>query len=305
MKSIPQISCDELVARLADQNPPILIDVLPEEEFGLVHLPGAKNACVYNVTFLDDVAKLVPDRAKSVVLYGSSALSLASTTAAEKLVAAGYGALVDYRGGIEDWLSAGHPTEGNRSDEKPESKLRDGMHEIDRETSKVEWTGRNLTGAHSGILKLSDGSIEVAGGQPLRGSFTLDMNSIANADIEDGDMRQLLIEHLKSDDFFDVQRFPEAKFRISKCTAVPGAKPGRPNYEITGELTMKGVTREIVFPAMLGLTTDGVLAADAHFDIDRTQWNVLYGSGKFYEKLGKHLVNDEISLALKLITRAI
>jgi hypothetical protein len=52
----------------------------------------------------------------------------------------------------------------------------------------------------------------------------------------------------------------------------------------------------------MGPTADGLLAADAHFDIDRTRWSALYGSGKFYEKLGKHLVNDEVSLALKIIT---
>jgi hypothetical protein len=60
------------------------------------------------------------------------------------------------------------------------------------------------------------------------------------------------------------------------------------------------VSNEVTFPAMLAPAADGLLAADAHFDIDRTRWNVLYSSGKFYEKLGKHLVNDEISLALKL-----
>ena len=72
---------------------------------------------------------------------------------------------------------------------------------------------------------------------------------------------------------------------------------------MAGELTLKGVRRALAFPAILGPTPDGTLAADAHFDIDRTEWNVLYGSGKFYEKLGKHLVNDVISLALKLVTQ--
>jgi polyisoprenoid-binding protein YceI len=72
--------------------------------------------------------------------------------------------------------------------------------------------------------------------------------------------------------------------------------------QVTGELTLKSVTNEIAFPAIIGLTPDGLIAADAHFDIDRTRWNVLYGSGKFYEKLGKHLVNDAVSLALKLVT---
>jgi polyisoprenoid-binding protein YceI len=83
---------------------------------------------------------------------------------------------------------------------------------------------------------------------------------------------------------------------------LPDAQRGNPNWEVVGELTLKSITNPISFPAMIGLTPDGLIAADAHFDIDRTRWNVLYGSGKYYEKLGKHLVSDEVSLALKLLT---
>jgi polyisoprenoid-binding protein YceI len=83
---------------------------------------------------------------------------------------------------------------------------------------------------------------------------------------------------------------------------LPDAPLGNPNFQISGDLTLKGVTRELGFRTILAPTPDGLLAADAHFDIDRTHWNVLYGSGKFYEKLGKHLVNDEISIALKFVT---
>jgi polyisoprenoid-binding protein YceI/rhodanese-related sulfurtransferase len=302
MKSVPQISRDELIARLATRHPPLVIDVLPEEEFKAAHLPGAKNACVFNVTFLDDIKKLVPDRATELVLYGSSARDLASTTAAEKLLAAGYNTVNDYRGGFADWRAAGQPVDGDPGAQVREARPRDGTHQIDVKKSKVEWTGRNLTSEHTGTIKLREGSIEIVDGRLLSGSFTLDMRSIEDVDIEDEGMRQLLVHHLKSDDFFDVQRFPDAEFRVSRIKILPDAKAGNPNCELAGELKMKGVVREIAFRTILGQTPEGVLAADAHFDIDRTKWNVVYGSGKFYEKLGKHLVNDEISLALKLIT---
>lgn len=199
-------------------------------------------------------------------------------------------------------VQAGQAVEGDASAQKREPTPRDGIHQIDLEKSKVEWTGRNLTGAHSGTLKLRQGRIEIENGRLVRGSFSLDMDSMKNSDIDDGKMREMLIAHLKSNDFFDVARFPTANFQLSKIAPLADAPPGSPNCDVTGELTLKGVRRELTFRAVLGHTPDGTLAADAHFDIDRTQWNVLYGSGKFYEKLGKHLVHDEISLALKLVT---
>lgn len=300
--STPQISRDELALRLSEPNQPLVIDVLPEEEYKVAHLPGAQNACIFNVTFLDDVKKLASDQSKTLVLYGSSFRDLASATAAEKLRAAGYTQVADYRGGLEDWRAAGQPIEGNPIAAKSSMTPRDGIHRINVEKSRIEWTGRNLTSAHNGTMKLQAGQLEVQEGRPVRGAFTIDMDSIDNMDIEDSKMRQILIWHLKSDDFFDVQRFPRAEFQLSKFKALPDAQRGNPNWEVTGELTLKAVMGEITFPAILALTPEGLFAADAHFDIDRTHWHVLYGSGKFYEKLGKHLVHDLVSLALKLLT---
>ena len=300
--SIQQISRDELASRLGEPNQPLVIDVLPEEEYAAAHLPGVKNACVFNISFLDDVRNLASDRSKPLVLYGASADDLASATATEKLLAAGYTHVTDYRGGLDDWRTAGHPIERNPGIPRRNITPLDGIHRINVEKSRIEWTGRNLASAHSGIIKLSSGQIEVREGRPVRGEFMLDMDSIENLDIQDSGMRQVLIRHLKSDDFFDVRRFPSAEFRLLKITPLPAAQPGNPNWEVTGELTLKTVTNEIAFPAMIGQIPDGLIAADAHFDIDRTRWKVLYGSGKFYEKLGKHLVNDQVSLALKLVT---
>jgi polyisoprenoid-binding protein YceI len=302
MNSTRQISLDELTSQLAEIPATLIIDVLSAEEFKSAHLPGARNACVFDMTFLDDVKKLAPDLVTPLILYSSSVRNLASHTAAEKLAAAGYTHLADYRGGLENWRAAGHAVEGYADAVVPESKTRDGTHQIDLDKSKVEWTGRNLIGAHSGTLKLREGNIQIENGRPMRGSFSLEMQSIECTDLTDGNMRGILETHLKSDDFFDVSRFPEAVFLLSQITPLQDAPPGNPNCEITGDLNLKGATRNLVFRAILAPTPEGLLAVDAHFDIDRTQWNVLYGSGKFYEKLGKHLVNDEISLTIKIIT---
>jgi rhodanese-related sulfurtransferase/polyisoprenoid-binding protein YceI len=299
-KPAQQISREDLASQLSSPAPPLVIDVRLEEEYQTAHVPGAKNACVFKITFIDDVKKLAVEPSKPLVVYGSSSRDLASATAAEKLMAAGYKQVSDYGGGLEDWRAGGGPTEGTGAAARGVSRLRDGSHQLNLETSRLEWTGRNLTTTHHGTVKLRAGHIEVREGRPLGGAFTVDMDSLENLTIQEPKLRQVLVWHLKSDDFFDVQHFPVAELQLSKITALPNARPGSPNYQINGTLTLKGVSGEVAFPAILAPGADGLLAADAHFDIDRTRWNVLYGSGKFYEKLGMHLVNDEISLALKL-----
>src|SRR5262245_58789202 len=111
--SPPQISREELISRLAGPNPPLVVDVLTNEDYDAAHVPGARNACVSNVTFLDDMKQLAPDQSKPLVLYGASVRDLASTTAAEKLIAAVYTQVSDYRGGLEDWRAAGQRIEAN------------------------------------------------------------------------------------------------------------------------------------------------------------------------------------------------
>jgi polyisoprenoid-binding protein YceI/rhodanese-related sulfurtransferase len=291
----------ELKDLLASGQPPLLIDVSPAEYFRAVHLPGAKNACVYEVTFLDQVGAIIPDKAAAIVLYGSSAHSLASTTAAEKLDRTGYTHVRDYRGGLEDWQSAGLPLE--RAGEPPHKEQpRQGRHEIDTDKSKVEWTGRNINGAHTGSLAIKQGWLEVTGPDAATGEVTLDMESLANTDLTDSKLNRMLIAHLKSDDFFDTVRFPIATFHLRHVTVNPQARPGSINADIDGDLTLKGVTEGIAFPAIIEVLPGGALSAEAHFDIDRTRWNVIYGSGKFYERLGQNLVHDCVSLSLHIVT---
>lgn len=280
-----------------------LIDVLPREFYEEIHLPGAVNACVYDVDFLAQVNKLVPDKNKPIVVYGSAPSSKAAFQAMQKLTAAGYVGVSFYKGGVTDWRRAGHPVEGTGTPPAPPPKVKNKVYIIDPVLSRVEWTGRNLAGSHHGVISILDGKIPIQHGMPVNASFTIDMDSIIDLDLKDPAWNAILVAHLKSDDFFDVTHFPTAQFDATAFRPLDGVQAGAPNFEISGKLTIKGITHTITFPAIISLAESGSLVAEAHFDIDRTQWNVVYGSGKFFEKLGRHLVNDHITLQLRLVAK--
>ena len=127
------------------------------------------------------------------------------------------------------------------------------------------------------------------------------MHSIQNQSVEDPKLRPVLDSHLKSDDFFDVERYPTAELKLRSAKLLPDATPGAPNYEFTADLTIKDVSRPITFPAVVSLGEDGALTSVGQIEIDRTKWNVLYGSGRFFKMLGMHLVNDMITLLVKIV----
>jgi rhodanese-related sulfurtransferase len=279
----------------------ILLDVLPGEFFAEQHLPGAGNACVYEVTFLDQVRAITPDLDRPIIVYGSSCRSRASATAATKLSAAGYHAVYDYAGGLEAWEAAGYPLERNPEQAVAIPRLRDTTYVVDVEKSVLLWVGRSLTGRHYGSINMAEGELTLARGKIVRGRLILAMETIRNFDLADADYNTLLISHLKSDDFFNVSRFPTASFELGAASLIPDATPGTANHQITGVLTIKGVSNQVAFPALIAPRPDGGLSAQAHLDIDRTQWGVQYGSGKLFERLGMHLVNDIISLELQVV----
>ena len=313
------ITRDELKSWLDEKRDDfVLIDTALPEHFAAAHLPGAQNACVFEVTFLDQVGALEgiqagllaratghgPVRERRVVVYGSSERSLASADAAEKLVATGFEHVRDYRGGLADWHAAGLPVEGDSASPQPPP-LQDRDYVIDPKTSTVEWIGRSPGGKHQGTIEVSQGVITVRREVAVGGRFTLDMTTIVNTDLINPLMKGSLERHLQSEDFFDVKNYPQAHFTFSGADPMADAAPGLPNYTVRGRLVLKGVDKPVTFPAQIGHSPegDGSLVARANFDFDRTQWNVLYGSGRFYENLGKHLVNDLVTLDLKIVAR--
>ncbi|MGA7391492.1 MAG: YceI family protein [Terrimicrobiaceae bacterium] len=298
------ISPDELTERLKRSPRPILVDVRLEHDYAFAHLPDARNNCVFEVAFLDRMAGVAPEKGAAVCVYGATADSYEARMAAEKLSRAGYIEVLELREGLEGWKAAGLPlaveNEQKTFDSAPTP---NGWREIDLAESRVEWQGRNLLNKHFGQVALKGGKLLFDEGQIVAGEFHLDMGTMTCRDLEGDPLHDVLIAHLVSHDFFDVELFPEARFAILKTERIAGATPGAPNLAVRGELTLKDVTRPVEFVATAGFTAEGKAAAQSAFAIDRTQWNVLYGSGKYFRNLGDHLVNDPIEIQLRVVEK--
>lgn len=280
-----------------------LVDLAPDESFALAHLPEAKNACVYGVDFLQRCAEIAPDRSQIIVIYGTSSRSRATTTAAEKLAAAGYSQIREFPGGIEEWVVEGRPLEADESDESARSiELSDGRWVVDATESLIRWSGRNFNSVHTGTLQLRRGHLDLARNTLKEAAFEIDMKSLANDDVENGEMRQVLIDHLASDDFFDVGQHPVSTFEAAVAVPINRAREDAPNFYLAGRLSLKGTIALVSFPLQVAFD-EGELRANGVVEIDRTRWGVSYGSNRFYESLAKHFVSDLIGLEVDLVAR--
>lgn len=292
------LTAPELRDALSAAPTPLIVHVLPEEHFAARRLTGAVNACTYETAFLDKIRELAPDPGAPIVVYGEGAPSLESEDAVAKLVAAGYTNVADFRGGLREWEAAGFPLEAKLP--PPSAPVLDGAFQVDVTSSVIRWTGQNLFNHHEGTLKLAGGSLFLSRGKLEKGEFTIDMNSIACSDIPDSAMAAMLVGHLRTSDFFQVSEYPTAGFVVAAATPMEGATEGTPNYCISGSLTLRGVTRDLSFPAVIAAADAEHVTAQAHIQLDRTLFESRYGSGKFFAFLGKHVVNDFIQLHLKI-----
>ena len=159
--------------------------------------------------------------------------------------------------------------------------------------------GRNLYNRHLGTVRLGPGHIAIRDGRLVGGHLTVDMTSLGCTDIPDPELSAHLVAHLKSNDFFSVEKYPQAEFEITTADYRGGVRPDEPNYQIKGNFTLRGVTKPIEFGAVLARKGDGSFTAQALMDLDRTLWGANYGSAKFFGRLGQHLVNDEFHPAVK------
>jgi rhodanese-related sulfurtransferase len=297
----PIVSCSEVIQRM--NAGAVVIDVMTPEEYAIRHLVGAKNACIYEMVFLDHMAELVPDRDTELIVCVATGTTRSAELARERLLQAGYTHVSLIAGGLAAWCAAGLPLEADQQAALAEAELRNGSYWIDTEKSTLEWIGRNLNKRHYGSIAVQAGELVIAGGKLSAGTIVLDMTKISNADLQDPGWRDMLIQHLISDDFFAVERYPTASFRLTGWETQAEASPEAPQGIVTGELTIRDVTRIISFPATVAPQVDGSIQALAAFDIDRTLWNVCYGSCRLFEHLGMHLVHDTISLELFIVAR--
>ena len=170
---------------------------------------------------------------------------------------------------------------------------------LNLEQSVLRWTGKKLTGAHTGSLRLKSGQVVLAGNDLVDGDFEIDMDSIKDEDLTNSGANAKLVGHLKSADFFDVAQHPSAKFKIRKVAPLPALKADSPTHQITGDLTIKGITKEVAFPATVRIG-GGKAEARGAVTLDRTQWDIRFRSGKFYKDVGDKIIYDEIRVELNL-----
>lgn len=166
---------------------------------------------------------------------------------------------------------------------------------VDTNESVISWKGYKVTGEHSGTINIKNGDLKFEEGALVGGGFDIDMTSLKVTDIQ-GEYAQKLEGHLKSGDFFGVDKFPSAKFVITKISAK--GTPG--DYKVTGDLTIKETTKEIRFYAHVN---EDRKSATAEITIDRTDFDVRYGSGSFFDSLGDKTIYDDFDLNVKLVIK--
>jgi polyisoprenoid-binding protein YceI len=161
--------------------------------------------------------------------------------------------------------------------------------EIKVESSKVVWKGYKVTGSHEGFISIKSGQLTFNDGILTGGDFVIDMSSIINTDLE-GEYKGKLEGHLKSDDFFGVEKFPTASLVFTQVRSV-----SKNSYEVTGDITIKGKTESISFD----LSVYGN-KANASLKIDRSKFDVRYGSTSFFDGLKDKAIYDEFDLVADL-----
>jgi polyisoprenoid-binding protein YceI len=166
---------------------------------------------------------------------------------------------------------------------------------IDKEKSKLTWVGRKVTGEHTGNIKISDGKFITNGKAVTGGSFDIDMATMTCTDLTDAGYNEKLLGHLKSDDFFSTAKYPKSTFVITKITNTT-----KDQYNVKGNLTIKGITKEVEFPATISIVGNQV-KAKAKILVDRTKYEIKYGSGSFFDGLGDKAISDEFELNVDLV----
>ena len=172
--------------------------------------------------------------------------------------------------------------------------------QVDLDNSQISWIGRKVTGEHSGSLHLSNGWVVMDKNVLIGGKFIFDMTSISNTDIESPEWKLKLEDHLKSEDFFNVDSFPHVILEIKEHQPLSDDQ-STSNNQILADLTIRGIKQELSFPISLQ-QSGSIFLAEGTVDIDRTLYNIHYKSGKFIEDLGDKLIYDDFTVQFMVQT---
>ncbi|MCO4794602.1 MAG: YceI family protein [Bacteriovoracaceae bacterium] len=171
-------------------------------------------------------------------------------------------------------------------------------YEILTKKSNLKWTGKKVTGKHFGSVELTNGKLEFEGDDLKGGQFEIDMTSIKVEDITNKEWNTKLENHLKNDDFFSVTKHKTAKVVIKDVIFGKGGV-----YNVTADLTIKGITKPVLFDATV-TKKKGMITANAKIVFNRTLWDVKYKSGKFFKDLGDKLIYDDVEIEVKLVAKS-
>lgn len=161
--------------------------------------------------------------------------------------------------------------------------------------SELTWVGKKVTGEHTGKIALKEGVMTLDGSKFTGGKLVADLTTITCTDLTDKSYNDKLIGHLKSDDFFSVEKHPTATFVITKATAKSAGV-----YDVTGDLTIKGITKPVTLPVTVTSTAAGAVAS-GKLVVDRSKYDIKYNSKSFFEGLGDKMIHDDFSIDFKLV----
>ena len=163
--------------------------------------------------------------------------------------------------------------------------------QLDIQKSNIKWTGKELTTKeHFGSLKLSKAQLDFDNENIIGGSFVVDMTTLDVQDLT-GRGKERLEGHLRSDDFFSVDKHNEAKLTVKSSKKISNI-----SYELSGDLTIKDITHPIVF-----ILTENARGYSSSLTFDRSKYNVRFRSGSFFQNLGDKLILDDIELEVTLM----
>lgn len=171
-------------------------------------------------------------------------------------------------------------------------------YKINADQSTIDWKGSKPTGTHTGTISIESGVVTIKDGVIESGNFLIDMNSINVTDLKAGEGKENLEAHLKGtaegkeDHFFNVQEHPTAYFEVTSSQEKEG------KTILSGNLTIKDLKKNVSFPVSITEDAEAITLTSESFTIDRTQWNVNYGSKSVFDDLGDKFVNDEIELVV-------
>ena len=161
---------------------------------------------------------------------------------------------------------------------------------INAAKSSITWVGKKVTGQHSGTIGFKEGVLNFKGGKVTGGNFTVDMTTIAVTDLKAGEGKEKLEGHLKADEFFGTEKFATSKLVFKTVTAKSAGV-----YTVVADLTIKGITKPVTFDLATTKNT-----ATAKFNVDRTKYDIKYGSKSFFEGIGDKAIYDEFELSVNL-----